>query len=424
MSTTLSFTQSDPVPIPHASDQFSYKELIKQLASQAPTPYGAIPPLLKKRKARKKKQLEAQLKNASKQRTPVRRMSHVENWVAVDSKESLPDEEELVRSSPFLNFLSADFLTQVLPLHMPPPSLSDPSAFDQQGELLSFMQRDHSMRDSPNRDALAPMPVPRMDKRLQEVQTADEALEEEEDDDEDDEDEDDDEEDDGEDDDMARSLNPARTRRGRRRRSSWKSEGEDEEDEENEETTRRKSLIGRRSIPSFSNAQTPSTSTTTSYAMSSSPPHHMETHRAKWSQTIAQLRRSLVQSTSPPTPPPSSSSSSKKDGFIPMPPPPRRRSTSKRRRSEATTQPRFNPDTNTYTRDTRSNPDHLRMISAELNMMRAHKLFSPLKPRGFLPRRKDAFVRGAGRRQSRLRFEDASETDDLRRKNELVRVPL
>jgi hypothetical protein len=87
--------------------------------------------------------------------------------------------------------------------------------------------------------------------------------------------------------------------------------------------------------------------------------------------------------------------------FIPMPIPPRRPITQKRR-SEATTQPRFNPDTNTYTRDTRSNPDHLRMISAELNMMRARKLLSPLKPRGFLPRRKDTFITGSYRKPSKL----------------------
>lgn len=89
-------------------------------------------------------------------------------------------------------------------------------------------------------------------------------------------------------------------------------------------------------------------------------------------------------------------SSKKKDTtrkLIPMPPPPKRPN-SQRRRSEATTQPRFNPATNTYMRDTRSNSDHLRMITAELNMMRARKLLSPLKPRGFLPRRRDVFLLG------------------------------
>jgi hypothetical protein len=91
--------------------------------------------------------------------------------------------------------------------------------------------------------------------------------------------------------------------------------------------------------------------------------------------------------------------------LIPMPPPPKR-PTSQRRRSEATTQPRFNPATNTYMRDTRSNSDHLRMITAELNMMRARKLLSPLKPRGFLPRRRDSFVRGdISKRSSHLRHQ-------------------
>ncbi|KAI9019590.1 hypothetical protein CLU79DRAFT_704574 [Phycomyces nitens] len=234
----------------------SYKEIIKQLAAELPKPYGAIPPLMKKR--RKKKNRE-----------PMRRMSHVEDWIVVDSKESLPDEEELVSNSPFRNFLSADFFTQVLPLHMPPPSLSDPGT-----------------------------------------------------------------------------------------------------------------------------ALLPSTSTTASSVMSSSPPQ-ADGHRARWMETISQLRRSLVQSATPKT------KTKKKKNLIPMPLPPRRPS-SHRRRSEATTQPRFNPDTNTYTRDTRSNPDHLRMISAELNMMRARKLLSPLKPRGFLPRRKDPFVRGVDRSRSGL----------------------
>ncbi|KAI8146078.1 hypothetical protein BJV82DRAFT_510196 [Fennellomyces sp. T-0311] len=268
----------------------SYKEIIKQLAAQAPKPYGAIPPLLKKRRKKsssrhqkelaspetKQPQQEEQQKSSAtpdpEQQKPMRRMSHVEDWIVVDSKESLPDEEELIRKSPFQTFLSADFLTQVLPLHMPPPSLSAPSE---------------------------PIPVP----------------------------------------------------------------GRPE----------------------------PSTSTTPSYVMSSSPPQQSDMQQVRWVQTIEQLRRSLVLSSS-------------KGNLIPMPPAPRRPA-SQRRRSEATTQPRFNPDTNTYTRDTRSNPDHLRIISSELNMIRARKLLSPLKPRGFLPRRKDPFVRGEHRRESRLRNE-------------------
>ncbi|RCH92296.1 hypothetical protein CU098_010857, partial [Rhizopus stolonifer] len=139
------------------------------------------------------------------------------------------------------------------------------------------------------------------------------------------------------------------------------------------------------SIPSFSSkSHEPSTSTTTSYAISPPP---TEEHTNRWKDTIAQLRRSLTLNRK----------------IVPLPPPPLKQK--KKRRSEATTQPRFNPETNTYTRDTRSNPDHLRMISAELNMMRHRKLSSPLKPRGFLPRRTDVFVRGEGRKISLLRYE-------------------
>lgn len=42
-------------------------------------------------------------------------------------------------------------------------------------------------------------------------------------------------------------------------------------------------------------------------------------------------------------------------------------------------------------RETRSNSDYLRMMASELEMIRARKLIAPLKPRGFLPRRRDAF---------------------------------
>ena len=181
-------------------------------------------------------------------------------------------------------------------------------------------------------------------------------------------------------------------------------EDEDEDDEEDEEDDT-KSLSSVKSIPSFSQSTTPSTSTTKSYAMSSSPPNPEETNtKSRWMETIAQLRRSLTRSITI-TPKEDTKKFTKKkkpalNSFIPMPPPPKRNI--KKRRSEATTQPRFNPETNTYTRDTRSNPDHLRMISAELNMMRSRKLSSPLKPRGFLPRRTDAFVRGTDRKRSLL----------------------
>lgn len=43
-------------------------------------------------------------------------------------------------------------------------------------------------------------------------------------------------------------------------------------------------------------------------------------------------------------------------------------------------------------RGIRANPAHLRMIVAEVNMMRCNKIVGPLKPRGFLPARTDPFV--------------------------------
>ncbi|KAF9398680.1 hypothetical protein BGX21_007423 [Mortierella sp. AD011] len=42
-------------------------------------------------------------------------------------------------------------------------------------------------------------------------------------------------------------------------------------------------------------------------------------------------------------------------------------------------------------REIRSNPDYLRMMASEMRMIRSRKLISPLKPRGYLPRRKDLF---------------------------------
>ena len=93
MSTALSFSQTDPVSIPNKNndDEQAYKDMIKQLAAQAPEPYGAIPPLTKRKDKKKNKK-------SKDKKTPIRRMSHVENWLAVDSKDSIPDEEDLVSS--------------------------------------------------------------------------------------------------------------------------------------------------------------------------------------------------------------------------------------------------------------------------------------------------------------------------------------
>ncbi|OBZ91679.1 hypothetical protein A0J61_00245 [Choanephora cucurbitarum] len=351
---------SNPITIPGQMDtELSYREIIKQLAAQTTTkPYGDIPPMLSKRK--KKRVRKEKQPIPSERAKPIRRMSHVEDWIQVDSKESLPDEEELVQS-PFRNFLSADFFTEVLPLHMPPPSLSEKYQIEEQ---------------------------------VGQVERLDDML----DDSEEDEDEDEDEEEESEEERYDLPL-----KKNENHKSISKS-------------LHHKSLLRRHSISSFTQKSSPTSSTTTaSYPISSSPPHLSNTDHTLWKATLAKLKQSLLLVTQPS---PSLNSVTKQEKatadetlvaknkkrtnkLIPMPIPPRR-PLSQKRRSEATTQPRFNPDTNTYTRDTRSNPDHLRMISAELNMMRGRKLLSPLKPRGFLPRRKDPFIRGEHRRPSNL----------------------
>jgi hypothetical protein len=48
--------------------------------------------------------------------------------------------------------------------------------------------------------------------------------------------------------------------------------------------------------------------------------------------------------------------------------------------------------TNRKPRGVRANPAHLRMIVAEVNMMRSDKIVGPLRPRGFLKPRKDQFT--------------------------------
>ncbi|CAO3599785.1 unnamed protein product [Absidia cylindrospora] len=314
----------------------SYKKIIKHMAAQAPKVYGEIPPLAKKQNKKKKK------KNTvtwSRLKTNV----HVEDWIVVDSKESLPDEEDLVQQSPLRNFLSIDFFSDVLPLHTPPASLSDPSSVNQQNEIAALTNRLKATRLPPNIDIITPPTSPPL---------------------------------------------PA---------------------QEKKEITK-PPFVRRHSISSTTNAQIPSLSTTTTpfiltdedtdgdLSASLPPPSSTTTdhvQQIRWLQTISRLRQSLVHY---------KKENNKRripDHLIPMPPPPPKPG-NQRRRSEATTQPRFNAETNTYKRDTRYNSDHLRIISCELNMMRHRKLISPLRPRGFLPRRKDPFICGDGRLRSPL----------------------
>lgn len=63
------------------------------MAAQAPKVYGEIPPLTKKKSKKKKNEVIPTTRFAA---PNSRRMSHVEDWIVVDSKESLPDEQDLV----------------------------------------------------------------------------------------------------------------------------------------------------------------------------------------------------------------------------------------------------------------------------------------------------------------------------------------
>ncbi|ORZ26118.1 hypothetical protein BCR42DRAFT_458124 [Absidia repens] len=328
----------------HDNMSLSYKKIIKHMAAQAPKVYGEIPPLAKKQNKKKKKKVLPIPTRTPLPAPAARRMSHVEDWIVVDSKESLPDEEDLVQQSPLRNFLSIDFFSDVLPLHTPPASLSDPSSVNQQHEIAALTSRLKATRLPPNIDIITPPTSPPL---------------------------------------------PA---------------------QEKKEITK-PPFVRRHSISSTTNAQIPSLSTTTTpfilsdedtdgnLSSSSLPPLSSTTtdhvQQIRWLQTISRLRQSLVHY---------KKENNKRripDHLIPMPPPPPKPG-NQRRRSEATTQPRFNAETNTYKRDTRYNSDHLRIISCELNMMRHRKLISPLRPRGFLPRRKDPFICGDGRLRSPL----------------------
>lgn len=60
--------------------------------------------------------------------------------------------------------------------------------------------------------------------------------------------------------------------------------------------------------------------------------------------------------------------------------------------SSSSRQDELIPPTFHHTRGIRSNTAYLRMIVAEVNMMRADKIVGPLRPRSILPKRTDAFM--------------------------------
>lgn len=256
-----------------------------------------------------------------------------------------------VQRSPLRNFLSIDFLTDVLPLHTPPASLSDSSTLVQQYEIAKLANQLKETRLL-SESVSDPSLISTINKSEQEIE----------------------------------SLN---------------NDHHQQQNHQHPTTTQKSPSIRRNSISSTSNAQIPSISTTPSSVTSSdngySTPDIMQ--QMKWLQNMNKLKKTLLDFGKQQQRMQLQENKKKK---IPMPELPPSMKNNHRRRSEATTQPRYNPETNTYTRDTRYNPDHLRMIAAELNMMRARKLLSPLKPRGFLPRRKDVVYLANDRRRSPL----------------------
>ncbi|CAO3659317.1 unnamed protein product [Umbelopsis ramanniana] len=280
-------------------------------------------------------------------------MSHVEDWVKVDSKETLPDDDELTSAS--LSLLAQLFSSSafqgahVLPLHVPPPNLSNPSELLQEPSLLDTLYEEDITKaearsysrlaitsgnyfwDSPTTTSFSSNPGASPSDIDETADTAyGEVVE---------------------DDNMSFCMEDATSI------LPWAGEQT-------------------KAIPVLSLA-----TATAKRQMNHSQLQGGWLHRLRSS-----FGPSLTYDTprrSPPVRPNTRPS---------MPLPPKRPS----RRSVANSEPRIDLNSNTIRRDIRANPDHLRMIVAELNMMRARKVMCPLKPRGFLPRRKDVFVRGHG----------------------------
>ncbi|KAI8059602.1 hypothetical protein BC940DRAFT_371748 [Gongronella butleri] len=369
----------------HHHAALSYKQIIKQLASQAPKIYGDIPPP-KYARHHKKKQRTAQkaakvADNDQKVVANERHMSHVENWVLVDSKERLPDEQDLARPSNLRNYLTLDFLSEVLPLHTPPMSLSDPLSAIEQDQMAALadhlketrlpLRSEGSEGSEDGGDVLRAAPAKN--------ETAQEAV-------------------------TTNKRTPTLVRRHSITSTSYSqlpsiqlsldaSSNHNRDAMARPNGTNGTNGVGTDKTDASQGQNTPMVDNNhTNTNISSTSSANSLLQQVRWLQTVQRLRHSLVRFGKRTTP----------TRRLPFPPPPAKSAASTRRRSEATTQPRYNPDTNTYTRDTRANPDHLRMIAAELNMMRHRKLISPLRPRGFLPRRKDVVYLGDARRRSPL----------------------
>jgi hypothetical protein len=114
--TPMSWSSSHSISSSESSSS-SYPEIIRELASKGPQPYGTIPP---RRWKRRRKSIPFEDTVTTTLESPMapqlpparlqRRMSHVEDWVKVDSKETLPDDDELVSTDESIYFFVTLFI--------------------------------------------------------------------------------------------------------------------------------------------------------------------------------------------------------------------------------------------------------------------------------------------------------------------------
>ncbi|KAG2181477.1 hypothetical protein INT44_008290 [Umbelopsis vinacea] len=332
------------------SSSSSYPEIIRELASKGPKPYGTIPPRRRKRRRKSipfedttitlEPSIAPQLPPARIQR----RMSHVEDWVKVDSKETLPDDDELTSVS--LSLLAQLFSSSafqgahVLPLHVPPPNLSNPSELLQEPSLLDTLyEEDLTKAEARSYSRLAIT----SGNYFWDTSTT-------------------------------FTSNPGSPPNDETADLTY----EDDVD------TMSFDMEDATSVLPWARAQTKATPVV---SLATATAKRQMNHSQLQGGWLHRLRSSFGSSLTYDTPRRSPPVRPNTRPLVPKRP---------SRRSVANSEPRIDLHSNTIRRDIRANPDHLRMIVAELNMMRARKVMCPLKPRGFLPRRKDVFLRGQG----------------------------
>jgi len=281
-------------------------------------------------------------------------MSHVEDWEKVDSKEPLPDDDELTSEPSLLSQLFSSSAFQgahVLPLHVPPPNMSNPIEFLQEQNTSNGLYGNLTQSTT------------KIHNRFSSSATS-----------------------------RAHFWDSSSYNSNTSMLPGDMTEEYDEEDDFDHAIAVPMEDVS--AILPWAGEQTKARPVLSLATAIAKRPLSSSRSPLEW---LTRLRKSIsmpAMAAIHGTPNSFSSRSLKETDrsrkWTAMPPPPKRLP----RRSVATSEPRIDLHSNTIRRDIRANPDHLRMIVAELNMMRARKVMCPLKPRGFLPRRKDIFVRG------------------------------